>query len=75
MQRMQSTISRSVPSEASEVGAYKDLKGHVFIIGSINKGKDEDTFCTSMEKMVMYICMEFGAKVAQEWTNGNQTVL
>ncbi len=59
----------------SEVGACKDLKGNVFTIGSVNKGKNEDAFRISMEKMAMYICMEFGAKVAQEWTSGNQTIL
>ena len=30
---------------------------------------------TSMEKMALYICTEFGAKAAQEWTSGKQTVL
>ena len=42
--------------KASEVGACKDLEGHVFTIGSFNKGKDEDTFHTIMEKMAIYIC-------------------
>ena len=70
-----STTSRSVPSKASEVRACKDLKGHVFTIGSVNKGKDEDMFRTSMAKMAMYICTEFGVKVSQEWTSGNQTAL
>ena len=64
-----------MPSTVSEVGACKDLKGNVFTIGSVNKGKDEDAFHTSMDKMAMYICTEFGAEVAQEWTSGNQTVL
>ena len=64
-----------MPSKASEVGACKDLEGHVFTIGSGNKSKDEDMLRTSMEKMVMYICTEFGAKAAQEWTSGNQPIL
>jgi len=40
-----------------------------------NKGKDEDMLRASMEKMALYICMEFGAKAAQEWTSIKQTVL
>ena len=64
-----------MPSKASEAGACKDLKGDVFTIGSGNKSKDEDMLCTFMEKMALYICTEFGAEVAQEWTSGNQTVL
>ena len=64
-----------MPSTVSEVGACKDLEGNIFTIGSVNKGKDEDAFLTSMERMAMYICTEFGAKFAQEWTSGNQTVL
>ena len=28
-----------------------------------------------MEKMALYICTEFGAKAAKEWTSGKQTVL
>ena len=70
-----STTSRSVPSKASEVGFCKDLEGEVFTIGSGNKGKDEDMLRTSMEKMALYICTEFGAEAAQEWTSCKQTVL
>ena len=35
----------------------KVLKGHIFTIGSGNKGNDEDMLRTSTEKMDMYICM------------------
>jgi hypothetical protein len=31
-----------VPKKASEVGACKDLEGHIFTIGSGNKSKDGD---------------------------------
>ncbi len=65
-----STTSRSVPSTVSEVGACKDLKGKIFTIGSGNKGMDEEMLRTSMEKMVLHICTEIGAKAAQEWTSG-----
>ena len=34
--------SATVPRKASEVGACKDLEGHIFTIGSGNKGKDGD---------------------------------
>jgi hypothetical protein len=39
-----------VPRKASEVGACKDLEGHIFNIGSGKKGKDGDMLQTSMEK-------------------------
>ncbi len=32
----------TVPRKASEVGACKELEGHIFTIGSGNKGKDGD---------------------------------
>ena len=70
-----STMSRSVPSTVSEVGACKDIEGKMFTIGSGNKGMDEEMLRTSMEKMALYICTEFGAEAAQEWTSGKQTVL
>jgi hypothetical protein len=44
-----------VPRKASEVGACKDLEGHMFTIGSGNMGKDGDMLQTSMEKMTTYI--------------------
>ena len=40
----------TVPRKASEVGACKELEGHIFTIGSGNKGKDGDMLRTSMEK-------------------------
>ncbi len=70
-----STMSRSVPSTVSEVGACEDLKGKIFTIGSGNKGMDEEMLRTLLEKMALYIGTEFGAKATQEWTNGKQTVL
>ena len=42
--------SATVPRKASEVGACKDLEGHIFNIGSGKKGKDGDMLQTSMEK-------------------------
>ncbi len=58
--------SGTVPCKASEVGACKDLKGHIFTIGSGNKGKDGDMLRTSMEKMATYIGTKNGNKAAQE---------
>ncbi len=43
--------SSNVPRKVSELRACKDLEGHIFTIGSGNKGKDEDMLCTSKEKM------------------------
>ncbi len=57
-----------MPCKASEVGACKDLEGHIFTTGSGNKGKDEDMLCTSMEKMATYIGTKYGNEAAQEWT-------
>ncbi len=64
-----------MPRKAAEVGACKDLEGHIFTIGSGNKGKDGDMLCTSMEKMVTYIGMKYGNKAAQEWTSGKKIIL
>ncbi len=50
-----STMSRSVPSTVSEVGACKDLEGKMFTIGSGNKGMDKEMLRTSVEKMALYI--------------------
>jgi hypothetical protein len=69
------TPSGSVPCKASEVGACKDLKGHIFTIGSGNKSKDGDMLRTSMEKMVTYIGTKLGDKAAQEWTSGKKIAL
>ncbi len=64
-----------MPCKAAEVGACKDLKGHIFTIGSGNKGKDGDMLRTSMEKMAMYIGMKYSNKAAQEWTSGKKIIL
>jgi hypothetical protein len=64
-----------VPCKASEVGACKDLKGHIFTIGSGNKGKDGDMLRTSMAKMTTYISTKSGNKAAQEWMSGKKIVL
>ena len=64
--------SATVPRKASEVGACKDLEGHIFTIGSANKGKDGDMLRTSMEKMATYIGTKYGDEAAQEWTSGKK---
>jgi hypothetical protein len=64
-----------VPRKASEVGACKDLEGHIFTIGSGNKGKDGDMLQTSMEKMATYIGTKYGNESAQEWTSGKKITL
>ncbi len=61
--------------KAAEVRAYKDLEGHIFTIGSGNKGKDGDMLHTSMEKMATYIGTKYGNKAAQEWSSGKKIVL
>ncbi len=61
--------SSNVPRKASELGACKDLEGHIFTIGSGNKSKDGDMLCTSKEKMAAYIGTKYGDNAAQEWTN------
>jgi hypothetical protein len=57
-----------VPRKASDLGACKDLKGHIFTIGSGNKGKDEDMLCMSKKTMATYIGTKYGDNAAQEWT-------
>jgi hypothetical protein len=69
------TPSGTVPRKAAEVGACKDLEGHIFTIGSGNKGKDGDMLCTSMEKMATYIGTKYGNKAAQDWISGKKIVL
>ncbi len=64
-----------MPRKASELGAYKDLEGHIFTIGSGNKGKDGDMLRTSKEKMARYIGTKYGDDAAQEWTNKKHLVL
>ena len=61
-----------IPRKASEVGACKELEGHIFTIGSGNKGKDGDMLRTSMEKMATYIDTKFGDDAAQEWISGKR---
>ncbi len=68
-------ITATIPRKTTEVGACKDLEGHIFTIGSGNKGKDGDMLRTSMEKMATYIGTKFGDEAAQEWTSGKRTVL
>jgi hypothetical protein len=65
----------SLPCKGGEVGACKDLEGHIFTIGSGNKGKDGDMLRTSMEKMATYIGKKYGDKAAQEWTSGKKIIL
>ena len=64
--------SATVPRKASEVGACKELEGHIFTIGSGNKGKDGDMLRTSMEKMATYIGTKYGDEAAQEWISGKK---
>jgi len=64
----------TVPRKASEVGACKELEGHIFTIGSGNKGKDGDMLRTGMEKMTTYIGTKFGDKAAQEWIRDKKIV-
>ncbi len=58
--------SATVSCKASEQGACKDLKGHIFTIGSGNKGKDGDMLHASKEKMATYIGTKYGEDAAQE---------
>ena len=56
--------SGTIPRKASEVGACKELEGHIFTIGSGNKGKDGDMMRTTIEKMPTYIGTNFGDDAA-----------
>jgi hypothetical protein len=60
--------------KASEVAACKELEGHIFTIGSGNKGKDDDMLRTSMEKMGTYIGTKFGDEATQEWISGKKII-
>ncbi len=60
--------------KASEVGACKELEGHIFTIGPGNKGKDGDMLRTSMEIMATYIGTQFGDEAAQEWISGKRII-
>jgi hypothetical protein len=64
-----------VPGKASELGACKDLEGHIFTIGSGNKGKDGDMLRTSKKKMATYIGTKYVHDAAQEWTSKKCMVL
>jgi hypothetical protein len=52
--------SATVPRKASEVGACKDMEGHIFTISLGNKGKDGNMLRTSMEKMTTYTGTKYG---------------
>jgi hypothetical protein len=54
---------------------HANLEGHIFTIGSGNKGKDGDMLHTSKEKMATYIGTKHGDDAAQEWTSKKRTVL
>ncbi len=60
------SVTTTIPRKTTEVGACKDLEGHIFTIGSGNKGKDGDMLRTSMEKMATYIGTKYGDDAAQE---------
>jgi hypothetical protein len=67
--------SSNVPRKASELRACNNLEGHIFTIGSGNKGKDGDMLCTSKKKMATYIRTKYGDNAAQEWTSKKRIVL
>jgi hypothetical protein len=67
--------SGTIPRKASEIGACKELEGHIFTIGSGNKGKDGDMMRTTIEKMATYIGTKFGDDAAQEWVSNKKTIL
>ncbi len=64
-----------MPRKPSEVGACKDLEGHIFTISLGNKGKVGDMLQTTVEKMATYIGTKYGDDAAQEWISGVQTVI
>jgi hypothetical protein len=65
----------TVPCKALELGACKDLEGHIFTIGSGNKGKDREMLQILKEKMATYIGTKFGDNAAQERTSKKQIAL
>ena len=67
--------SGTIPRKATELGACKELEGHIFTIGSGNKGKDGDMMRTSIEKMATYIGTKFGDDAAQEWVSNKRIIL
>ena len=58
--------SGTIPRKASELGACKELEGHIFTIGSGNEVINGDMMRTSIEKMATYIGTKFGDDAAQE---------
>jgi hypothetical protein len=58
-----------VHRKASEVGVCKDLEGHIFTIGSRNKGNDGNMLSTSMEKMTTYNGTKYGNEASLKWTS------
>jgi hypothetical protein len=64
----------TIPRNALEVGACKEVESHIFTISSGNKGKDSDMLRTSMEKMATYIGTKFGDEAAQEWFSGKRII-
>ncbi len=67
--------SGTIPRKATELGACNKLEGHIFTIGSGNKGKDGDMMRTSIEKMTTYIGTTFGDDAAQEWVSNKKIIL
>ncbi len=67
--------SGTVPRKTSEVGACKELEGHIFTIGSGNKGKDGDMMRTTIDKIATYIGTKFGDDAAQEWVSNKKTIM
>ena len=67
-------VSSTVPRKASELGPCKDLEGHIFTIGSGNKGKDGDMLRTSKEKMATFIGTKYGDDAGQEWISERHIV-
>ncbi len=61
--------------KASERIACKDLEGHIFTIGSGNKGNDGEMLCASKEKMETFIRTNYSDDAAQEWTSKKHIVL
>ena len=59
------SASATVPCKASKQGACKDYEGHIFDIGSGNKGRD----------VVTYIGTKYGDNAAQEWTSEKRAIL
>jgi hypothetical protein len=63
-------ITATIPRKTTEVGLCKELEGHIFTIGSGNKGMGGDMLRTSIEKMATYIGTKFGDEATQDWISG-----